>query len=173
MAHRLALLCVAAVGAAPGVFDVTSYGGVGDGTTLNTQPFRDAVAAAHAFFVSSGAPGTVVASAGTFLSGQIVLLSGVTLSVAPEARLLASFNASDYPADESKWAFIYADGANDLRITGGGTIDGNFEQYISGFSAVNDEFTFQGWPGCSGAVPDAGNTNRGLASGRAGHDVNV
>ena len=129
---------------------MTDYGGVGDGRTLNTRAFAAALGAAHAYFLASGAPGTVVADAGTFLSGQIVLLSGTTLSVGPGAVLLASANASDYPAAQAQWAFLYSSGATGIAVTGGGVVNGNFEQYIGGFEAAWDEFVPVGWPGCSG-----------------------
>lgn len=140
----------AAAGSAPGVFSVDDYGGVGDGRTLNTAAFSAAVSAAHAFYAASGAPGTVLAPSGTYLSGQIALQSGVTLSVAPAARLLASANQSHYPSASSAWAFIYALGAVDIGVTGGGVVDGNFQQYITGFNESLDQYLWKGWPDCPG-----------------------
>ena len=150
MARMLLLAHASAALSAPGTFSVTDYGGVGDGRTLNTRAFAAAFGAAHAYYLASGAPGTVLADAGTFLSGQIVLLSGTTLSVGPGAVLLASANASDYPAAQAQWAFLYSSGATDIAVTGGGVVNGNFEAYIGGFVAANDEFVPVGWPGCSG-----------------------
>lgn len=126
------------------MFDVRTFGGVGDGTTLNTRAFAAAVAAAHAYYASAGAPGTVLAAGGVYFSGQIELLSGVTLSVAPDARLLGSSNKSDYPSDEAKWAFIYAYGARDIAVVGGGAIDGNYRKWIVGFNETNDQYLIQG-----------------------------
>jgi polygalacturonase len=147
----LAALCTAAAAAAPGTFDVTAYGGNPDGTTLNTAAFAAAVAAAHLYYARAGAPATVLAPGpGTYLSGQIVLQSGVTLAVAPGARLLASANQSHYPASSAAWAFLYARGAQDIGVTGGGVVDGQYEAYIGGFNATNDEFVFRGWPVCPG-----------------------
>ena len=146
----LNLALTAACVAAAGVFDVTAYGGRGDGTTLNTAAFAAAVSAAHAFYESTGAQGTVLAPAGVYLSGQIVLLSGVVLSVAPAARLLASASPHDYPADPGRWAFLFSENAVDIGITGGGVVDGQFEAYIGGFNATNDEYVFKGWPNCAG-----------------------
>jgi polygalacturonase len=141
------LLPVLAV-ATPGVFDVTSFGAVGNGVTVNAKPINDAVAAAAAYYVSTGQPGVVLVPAGVFLSGQIQLLSGTSLTVTPAARLLGSANVSDYPPTE--WSFIYSNGATGITINGGGVIDGNWEAYIGGFDATNDEFVYQGWPGCTG-----------------------
>jgi polygalacturonase len=146
----LALLSAFLCFASAQVFDVATYGGKGDGATLNTAAFSRAVAAAHAYFTDSGKQGTVLARAGVFLSGQIVLLSGVVLRVAGDARLLASASPADYPADQARWAFLFSDGATDIGITGGGVVDGDFQKYIGGFNAANDEFVPQGWPGCAG-----------------------
>ena len=143
------LLLLAFARASALVFSVVDYGGVGDGITLNTHAFSEAMAAAHASWVASGALATVLAPApGTYFSGQIRLLSGVTLSVAAGARLLASGNVSDYPS--SAWAFLYANGATDIGVTGGGVVDGNFEAYIDGYDADLVQFQPRGWPGCSG-----------------------
>jgi polygalacturonase len=136
--------------AASRVFDVDSYGGRGDGITLNSGAFAAAVADAHAYWTATATPGTVLAHGGVFLSGQIVLLSGVVLSVAPDARLLASASPADYPADPARWAFLFSDGATDVGITGGGIVDGQFQAYIGGFNATNDEFIPKGWPDCVG-----------------------
>ena len=136
--------------AAAGVFNIDDFGGHGDGTTMNTAAFAAAVSAAHSYFDSTGDQGTVLAPAGVYLSGQIVLLSGVVLSVAPAARLLASASPADYPADAGRWAFIFSENAVDIGITGGGVVDGQFEAYIAGFNATNDEFEYKGWPNCGG-----------------------
>jgi polygalacturonase len=135
----------------PGVFDVTSYGGVGDGTTLNTKAFQSAVAAAHTYYITTGYTGTVlVPSPGTFFSGQIILLGGVTLSITTGATLLASPSASDYPTDQSKWAFLYSNAVTNIEVSGGGQVDGNYQHYIGGWVEANDEFIPTGWAGCSG-----------------------
>ena len=98
-------------------FSVLDFGGVGDGTTMNTRAFASAMNAAHSSWHTSGQPSILVAPApGVYLSGQIVILSGVSLSVAPGARLKASANVSDYPSEA--WAFLYSKGATDFGVTG-------------------------------------------------------
>lgn len=138
--------------AAAGVFSVLDYGGVGDGATLCTRAFASAVAAAHAYYAATGARGTVLAPASpapaVYFSGQVALLSGVTLAVEAGARLLASADVADYPA--SAWAFVYARGTVDVRITGGGVLDGNYGAWIAGYNADTVEFTPATWPHCSG-----------------------
>jgi polygalacturonase len=131
-----------------GVFNISDFGAKGDGKSLNTKPIAQAVNAASAYYKSTGIPGTILVPAGVFLSGQIVLVSGTVLSVSPSARLLGSANESDYPL--SQWSFIFCDNAVGVTINGGGVIDGNYEAFIGGFNATNDEFVFSGWPGCTG-----------------------
>jgi exo-poly-alpha-galacturonosidase len=118
--------------AVPRIFDVTDYGAVGDGTTLNTAAIQAAIDAA-----TPGA--TVRIPAGTFKTGAIWLKSDLTLDVAKGATLLGSENAADY-----QWGFrllrystdvrfhalinaqTYTPGAlKNIRIVGQGTIDGN------------------------------------------------
>ena len=114
------------------VFDVTDYGAVGDGTTLNTAAIQAAVTAA-----TPGA--TVRIPAGTFKTGAIWLKSDLTLDVTTGATLLGSENADDYQwgfrllpysTDVRFHALINAQtytpgGLRNIRIVGGGTIDGN------------------------------------------------
>jgi polygalacturonase len=133
----------------PPFFDASSYGAVGDGRTLNTAALSRAISAAAAA-ATPASPQRVLITAGVYLSGQVVLLSGVTLCVSPTATLLASHNGSDYPSDSSKWAFVFADGAQRIGLGGGGVIDGDFEAYVTGFNYTNDQYNWAGWPGCAG-----------------------
>jgi polygalacturonase len=135
----------------PPFFDVVKYGGVGDGVTLNTRAFAAAMsAAAAAVSANGGAPQRVLAKTGVYLSGQIVMKSGVTLCVAPDARLLASANKSDYPTDEAQWAFLFSSQQSAIGVGGGGILDGNFLAYSLGWNEANDQFVAGGWPGCVG-----------------------
>ena len=153
----LALLFTSATPSPPGVFDVRDFGAVGDGALHNNSAaINAAVAAAAAFYAASGgaAQGTVlVAGGGVFLSGRIELLSGALLSVAAGTVLKASADVSDFPdmpVEGRVWAFLYSNGASDIGVAGGGVVDGNFEAFIGGFNATNDEFVPLAWPNCSG-----------------------
>jgi exo-poly-alpha-galacturonosidase len=70
------------------VFNVTSYGAVGNGTTLNTTAIQNAINAC-----TPG--GKVLIPSGTFLSGAIFLKSDMTLQI--DGILKGSTTASDYP----------------------------------------------------------------------------
>jgi polygalacturonase len=109
------------------VFDVRSFGAVGDGQTLDTAAFAKAIQAAGA-----AGGGTVLVSPGRYLIGAIELASHVRLCVDGGATVLASQRADDYPLVENVWMparqlispLIYAHDAEDITISGRGTIDG-------------------------------------------------
>ncbi len=124
---------------APGTqYDVKDYGAKGDGNTNDTKAIQAAIDAC-----SDG--GSVILSGGSFMSGQIKLKSNMTLWIDKTATLKGIQDNSLYPAInqhadnanvwlsdvlggggwELKEAFVYAEGANNLTIAGGGTIDGN------------------------------------------------
>lgn len=99
------------------IFDARKYGAVGDGMTLDTQAIQRAIDAA-----ASG-EGTVRLSSGTFLSGSLVMKSGVTLLIEKDAILLGSPRHEDYI--KNRWlALLEAKGQHSIAVIGGGTIDG-------------------------------------------------
>jgi len=114
-----------AAGAA-GTADVRRFGAAGDGETLDTAAIQAAVDG-----VSEGG-GRVVLPPGTYLSGTLVLKSGVFLDLQPGAVLQGSPRIEDYPEvgreghlDMRRRHLIYAEDARDCGIVGQGTIDGN------------------------------------------------
>ena len=110
------------------VFDIRSYGAVGDNTTDCTSAFKNAIAACNA-----AGGGRVLVPAGKFRTGKIHLLSNVELNVTGTIRF-RSDAASYLPVVFTRWQgieclnfspFIYAIDQTDVAITGTGTIDGN------------------------------------------------
>lgn len=119
-------------------YDVKDYGAKGDGKANDTKAIQAAIDAC-----TDG--GSVILSDGTYMSGQIRLKSNMTLWIAPTAILKGIQDNLLYPAIaqhddnaniwlpgvlggggwELKEAFVYAEGANNVNITGGGIIDGN------------------------------------------------
>jgi len=105
---------------------VTERGAVGDGKTLNTAVLQAAIDE-----LAARGGGTVTVPPGVYLIGTIELRSNITLDLQPGATLLGSGNLADYRActasdgDRTGWHLVYAHGAKNIKICGGGTIDGN------------------------------------------------
>ena len=108
------------IGSENSCFNILSYGAVADGQTPCTAAFEAAIEAC-----SRAGGGVVVVPSGRFVSGPIVLKSNVVLNVTPGATILGSNDLEDYPRVDGWWSNnIHADGAENISIIGGGTIDG-------------------------------------------------
>lgn len=112
---------------------IADYGGVGDGVTLNTEAFARAIDV----LVENGG-GRLVVPTGVWLTGPITLKDNIELHIRPDAVLLFSTDRDLYPIVETVFegldtrrclAPINADGARNIAITGGGTIDGNGDSW--------------------------------------------
>lgn len=110
------------------VFDVTDYGAVGDGKTLNTTAIQQAIDACH-----KQGGGKVVFPAGKFLSGTIVMRDNVIIHLKEDGILLGSTNVEDYKnvdsfkdglGTEVGYALLVAVDAKNIGIEGEGVIDG-------------------------------------------------
>jgi len=108
---------------------VRQYGATGDGVTKATLAIQAAIDDC-----AKAGGGTILLAGGTFLSGPIVLRDHITLTIASGATLLGSPDHADYPAktefrSPGLQSLVSATGANDVAVTGGGTIDGNGESW--------------------------------------------
>ena len=105
---------------------ILEFGAKPDGKTLNTQAIQRTIDTV------SQTGGTVLVPAGVFLTGLIELKSKVTLSLAEGSTLLGSTSIDDYKFDSGSSAhngpnprhLIFAMNAEDVSISGAGTIDG-------------------------------------------------
>jgi len=134
-------------------FDVCRFGAVGDGKTLCTKAFNDAIATC-----ASRGGGTVYVPAGTYYSGTIVMKSNINLHLEPGAVILASRDTADYmkmPTHQFQegyvhFGLIYAADCKNISLTGHGVINGNgtfFMNSIDKPHSGNDfdrKFTRQG-----------------------------
>ena len=109
--------------------NITEFGAVADGKTMNTEAINNAIAAC-----SKAGGGTVLVADGTFLTGAIHLKSNVNLHLSDGTTLKFSTNPQDYlPMVHTRWEgndcfnyspLIYANGQNNIAVTGKGTLDG-------------------------------------------------
>jgi polygalacturonase len=110
-------------------FDVTDFGAVGDGVTVNTGAFKTAITSC-----SAAGGGRVVVPAGCYLTGPIHLESNINLHVSEGAELLFSQTPADYLPLVQTWfegvelmnysPFIYAFGSENVAVTGRGILNG-------------------------------------------------
>ncbi len=112
---------------------IADYGGVGDGVTLNSGAFAKAIDV-----LTQQGGGRLVVPTGIWLTGPITLKDNIELHIRPDAVLLFSTDRNLYPIIETVFegldtkrcqAPINADGAKNIAITGGGTIDGNGDSW--------------------------------------------
>lgn len=99
-------------------YDITQFGAISDGVTINTEAIQKAVDQCH-----TDGGGNVLVPKGHFVTGSICLKDNVTILLDADAVLLGSIKRTDY--DRNRWyALILANGARNIGIGGKGTIDG-------------------------------------------------
>ncbi|MDE5784933.1 MAG: glycoside hydrolase [Duncaniella sp.] len=114
---------------AAAVYDITDFGAVCDTTVLSTNALQGAIDACNA-----AGGGTVLVPAGSYKTGSLFLRSNVTLRLENGATLYGSTDINDYIPVQTDYVslrthtptiqLIYADNAENIAITGEGTIDG-------------------------------------------------
>jgi polygalacturonase len=109
--------------------NIKDFGGVNDGTTLNTQAFAKAMA-----HLAQKGGGKLIVPEGIWYTGPIFFESNVELHLDRGALVLFSDQLSDYPTIESDWegektlratSPLMAVGKENIAITGFGTFNGN------------------------------------------------
>jgi polygalacturonase len=134
----LLLFATAASVHAAGTCNPRTYGAKGDGTTKDTVAVQKAIDACEA---QGG--GTVELSAGTYVSAPIVLKSNITFQLDKGATLLGSPDHADYPEHTEFHVadlqpLVSATDAENIAITGEGTIDGNGQSWWDEARAIRD-----------------------------------
>ena len=130
----IALCCTLPVAAKKNVFNIMDYGAVADGKTLTHDAFNRAIEAA-----AEKGGGRVLVPYGDYLSGSIRMKSNIDLHFEPGARIIAAPESSNAYDAREPWegpqyqdgghtffhnSLIWADGAENISVTGRGYIDG-------------------------------------------------
>ncbi|MBE6196810.1 MAG: glycoside hydrolase family 28 protein [Rikenellaceae bacterium] len=110
---------------------ITDFGGVGDGVTLNTEPFRKAIAA-----LEKQGGGRLVVPEGVWMVGLISLKDNIELHLERNAILMATPDRSQFFKTDSQGVrdkkpspMISASKRKNIALTGEGVIDGNGIQW--------------------------------------------
>ncbi len=120
------------VGDSARTFNVLDFGAVADGKTMNTRALQAAIEAAF-----RGGGGMVYVPPGVYLTAGIVLRSRITLHLEAGATLLGSTEFNDYDpqpgpsleGDANARHLVFARDAEDVRICGGGVLDGQGQSF--------------------------------------------
>ena len=127
-------------------FNIAHYGARADGFSLNTAAINSAINDCH-----KKGGGVVLVPGGLWLTGPIVLQSGVNLCIDRAAILQFSGDFDQYPLVQGNWEGhpatrcqppISGTGLDSVGITGTGIIDGNGEPWRS---LVRDKVTEAEW----------------------------
>lgn len=114
-------------------FNITRYGAVADGVTLNTKSINDAINAC-----SKKGGGVVLVPEGLWLTGPLVLKSNVNLHLQGQAIIQMTRDFDQYPLVEGNFegkrsarnqSPVSGTDLENIAITGSGIIDGNGEAW--------------------------------------------
>ena len=125
-----AALVLTAAGAHAQTYSVKDYGALSDGKTVATAAIQKAIDACN-----RGGGGTVDVPAGTYLTGTINLKTNVDLHLSSGAVLKSSPHLSDYQTyavptfGTNRYGILYTADAQNVSLTGHGTVDGNNEVF--------------------------------------------
>jgi hypothetical protein len=129
------------------IFSANDFGAVGDGTTNSTKAIQQAIDAC------SKSGGIVAFKQGSYLTGALFLKDNVHLRIDNGVTLLGSQDDSDYPSlftrvagIEMKWpaALINVNEQKNVKISGGGTIDGQGKKWWDKYWALRREYEPKG-----------------------------
>jgi len=119
--------------------NVHDFGAKGDGVAKDTAAIQKTIDTCAAT-ATAAARATIKIPAGTYLTGPISLRSNMNLALETGATLFGSPDRADYPAatfahKQTVMPLVGSVNAENISITGGGTIDGNghiWWEYVQG-----------------------------------------
>ena len=130
------------------VFSANNYGAVADGVKNSTIAIQETIDAC-----SKAGGGIVTFKPGSYVTGALFLKRNVHLRIDKDVTLLGSLEDSDYPSIwtrvagiEMKWpaALINVNDQKNVKISGGGTIDGRGKKWWDKYWALRREYEPRG-----------------------------
>ncbi len=121
-------------------FRISDFGAVGDGKALNTGAIQKAIDEC-----ARRGGGTVSVPPGVFLSGSLQLRSNINLHLESGGVLKGSSRLEDYSLSERPVGLLFTQGAQNVSITGLGTIDGNGDSFMVLDRAKKIDSTGSAW----------------------------
>src|SRR5690242_13471788 len=126
----LLLTCISQLAVKAQIFNVTSFGAVGNGSTMNTTAIQAAIDSCH-----NAGGGIVLVPAGTFMTATLFLKSNVIVQIDSGGTIKGSGSTTDYPdvipsiptqtSGNTQRSVFYAEGQHNIGVIGKGTFDGN------------------------------------------------
>jgi polygalacturonase len=129
-------------------FSANAYGATGDRLTNSTRAIQKAIDAC-----ARAGGGVVVLKPGSYVTGALFLKSNVHLRIDQNVTLLGSQEDADYPSlwtrvagIEMKWpaALINVNDQKNVKISGGGTVDGQGKKWWDRYWALRREYEPKG-----------------------------
>lgn len=159
---------------------IVDFGAVGDGQTLNSQAFADAIQA-----VSEKGGGRIVVPRGIWLTGPIVLKSNINIYTESGALVVFSKDKNQYPLVESNFeglttvrclSPIYGKDLENIAFTGNGVFDGSGEAWRMVKRSKLTDSQWKALAASGGIVSDDGSKwypSESYLQGEKGSNMNV
>jgi len=130
------------------LFSANSFGAIGDGAKNSTKAVQGAIDAC-----SRAGGGIVNFKPGSYVTGALFLKSNVDLRIPPDVTLLGSQDDADYPSISTRvagiempWpaALINVNDQKNVKISGGGVIDGRGEKWWDRYRTLRSDYEPRG-----------------------------